>query len=359
MISIIGAGPAGSYTAYLLAKAGMDVQIFEEHAEIGEPVQCTGIVTSSIKNILKLKKKSIINEVNKVKVYSPDNNFTELKLKDKNIILDRKHFDNHISDLAINNGTKIFLNYKFLDYKDNKIKLKYKKGATIVTKSDVLIGADGPLSSVAQSAKIYNKQRLMLGFQYRIKLKNENCVEFYPFLKNFAWIVPENDEIVRLGVACYDNLKKNLQKFLKLKRISKANILEKQGGLIPIYDPKAILQKQNVYLVGDAATQVKATTGGGIIQGLIASKCLADSIINTKSYTNLLKSVNRELWLHLKLRNIMDKFSDKDWNYLTKIFNNDKNRNIIESFDRDHLSNFIVKLAITEPRLLSFIRYLI
>ncbi len=39
MISVIGAGPAGSYTAYLLAKAGEKVRIFEEHKEIGKPVR--------------------------------------------------------------------------------------------------------------------------------------------------------------------------------------------------------------------------------------------------------------------------------------------------------------------------------
>ena len=39
MITIIGGGPAGSYTGYLLAKKGFDVSIYEEHAEIGNPIQ--------------------------------------------------------------------------------------------------------------------------------------------------------------------------------------------------------------------------------------------------------------------------------------------------------------------------------
>ncbi|MEM4264021.1 MAG: NAD(P)-binding protein, partial [Candidatus Woesearchaeota archaeon] len=43
MISIIGAGPVGSFAAYLLAKAGFEVSIFEEHEKIGLPVQCTGL----------------------------------------------------------------------------------------------------------------------------------------------------------------------------------------------------------------------------------------------------------------------------------------------------------------------------
>ena len=43
MISIIGAGPAGSYLASLLRKE--EVEVFEEHDKIGLPVQCTGITT--------------------------------------------------------------------------------------------------------------------------------------------------------------------------------------------------------------------------------------------------------------------------------------------------------------------------
>jgi len=45
-ISIIGAGPAGNYLAYLLAKNSFDVCVFEEHKTVGLPVQCTGITTS-------------------------------------------------------------------------------------------------------------------------------------------------------------------------------------------------------------------------------------------------------------------------------------------------------------------------
>ena len=55
MITIVGAGPAGSYLAYLLAKQGKEVTILEEHSKVGAPVQCTGIVTHSIEKFFRLK----------------------------------------------------------------------------------------------------------------------------------------------------------------------------------------------------------------------------------------------------------------------------------------------------------------
>ena len=360
MITIIGAGPVGCYAAYLLAKAGKPTQIFEEHNKIGEPVQCTGIVSSSIKDILEIKKDVIINKIDKVKIFSPNNKFIELKLKNKNLVLDRKKFDNYLADLAVEQGAKIFLNYKFLDHKDNKIKLKCENENEILSKTNYLVGADGPLSKVAKSCNLFGKRRFMTGFQVRVKLKNQNYVEFYPFIKNFAWIVPENDEVVRLGVASYSNVKEYFNYFLKLKRINRKNIIEKQAGLIPIYNPKIKTQKDNIFLVGDAAAQVKATTGGGIIQGLIGAECLAEAVINNKDYEKILKKrLTKELWLHLKIRQTLDKFKENDWNLLIYLFNKEKNRKILEGFDRDNLSKFFFKLLLKEPGLLCFLRYLI
>ena len=61
MITIVGAGPAGSYLAYLLAKKGQAVTIIEEHEKIGSPVQCTGIVTGSIEKFVKLPNDVVAN----------------------------------------------------------------------------------------------------------------------------------------------------------------------------------------------------------------------------------------------------------------------------------------------------------
>ena len=70
MISIIGAGPSGSHLACLLSKHD-DVNVYEEHSEIGKPVQCTGLVTSSIKDHLKLESKFILNKIRDITVIDP------------------------------------------------------------------------------------------------------------------------------------------------------------------------------------------------------------------------------------------------------------------------------------------------
>jgi hypothetical protein len=85
---------------------------------------------------------------------------------------------------------------------------------------------------------------------------------------------------------------------------------------------------------------------------------LAESITNKKDYNKELRTVKRDLLIHLKMRKIMDKFSLKDWNYLIKLFSKDKTKKILESNDRDFPSKFLVNLALTEPRLLYFLKYI-
>ena len=356
-ISIIGAGPAGNYLAYLLAKNNFDVCVFEEHKTVGLPVQCTGITTSYLGRLVELKKDFVINRINKARIFAPNNRFVDVRL-DNNIIVDRTRFDQYLMEKAKKAGAKFFLSHRFLGYKNNIIKIQDVNANMIKDiKTDYLVGADGPLSDVAKSAGLKGKRDFLVGIQARVRLNNQNIVEFYPFIKEYAWVVPESKNIVRIGLATRENPKKALNDFLR-KRIKRYDIIGMQAGLIPIYNQKIKAQKDNVFLVGDAAAMVKATTGGGIIQGLIAARALADSIINKKNYhKEWKKAIGRDLLIHLKMRNIMNKFSAKDWNYLIELFSEEKTKKVLESNDRDFPSRFLVKLALLEPRLFHFLKY--
>ena len=356
MIVIIGAGPAGSYTAYLLSKKNRDVNVFEEHKNIGLPIQCAGVTTSLLKNIIKLKKDVIVNEINKARIFSPNKKFIEVNLKEKNLVIDRNKFDNQIADMAKQQGAKFFLNSKFIANKRNIAIIKEKSKIKKI-KFDYLIGADGPLSQVAKSNNLFNKREFWQGIQARVKLKNDNAIEFYPYFGTYAWVVPENEEIARVGLVSKRYTNVLFKNFLfKFKNIKQKDIIEYQGGIIPKYTPNIKTQKNNVYIVGDAACQVKATTGGGIIQSLIASKTLTDSILNNKNYEKQWKKLlGKELYLHYKSRNMMDKFKDKEWNKLLNLVD----KEVLENNNRDNISTMILKLLIKKPSLLYFTKYLI
>lgn len=358
MISIIGGGPAGAYTAYLLSKEGYDVDIYEEHKEIGTPIRCAGIVTSTIKDIIHIKQEQIINKINRIRLNSFNQKSIEIKLNQPDLILDRSKFDKYLTEKATEKGAGIFLNHRLIDIENNKLKLSINGKIDYTNNSKYIIGADGPISTVGKHIDSVIKQ-FFIGSQVVIEGNfDKETVDTFIFKQGFGWVVPENETIARVGVLSYKNASTILENLLKSK-FNNNKILQKQGGLIPIYDPHLKTYKDNKFLIGDAAGMVKATTGGGIIPSLIAAKQLTKSIKTKQNYERLWKrELNKPLKLHLYTRKILDKFEDKSIDKILELTNQDKIQKILGTHSRDKPINLILNLISKEPRYLLFLKEL-
>ena len=353
MISVIGAGPIGSYVSYLLAKSGEEVSLFEEHKNVGEPFQCSGIQTAGFSKVVPLKQDLIINKISKIRVTVPGMTFLDFKLKEPNLVINRIGFDKFLFEKAENEGVKTYLNKRFINFKKkNNFILKFNKG---IFNSDYLIGADGPCSVVAKKANLYGRREFLLGMQARVKAEFDKDV-FQIFIGNkiasdfFAWVIPENEEVARIGLATKKNTTFYFNKF-----VNKGKILDKQAGLIPIYSHNIKTQKDNVFLVGDAATQVKATTAGGLVPGLISAKILSNCILKGKNYDKAWKKrLGNDLYLGLLIRKTLNKLSDKDYYNLIRMISRKKIKGLIEKYDREFPTKFLFKLALLEPRFFKY-----
>jgi geranylgeranyl reductase family protein len=354
-INIIGAGPIGSYTAYLLSKKGYQVNLFEEHQQIGKPIQCTGLLTQSINKFIKLKKQFLLNIIKHIELVSPSNKRAIINKKE--LVIDRTTFDQYLINLAQNNGSQLYLNHKFIGKKDNFLIFK-NKGKTIKIKKSITIGADGPLSPTAKAFKFPNQNQFYYGFQAIIRGNFDPTTYQVNFSQKiapgfFSWIVPEDTQTARIGLA---TTQKNSFYFNQLIKRYKKKIISLQGGLIPVYNHNIKTQHQNTYLIGDAATQVKATTGGGIIPGLESAHQLVKAITQNQNYTKLWKrKIGQNLKKHLIIRNALNKFSDQDYDYLIKTISQKK----IQRYDREHLNLWeLAKISLQNPKLIYFTRHL-
>lgn len=368
MINIIGAGPVGSYTARLLAEQGKDVQVFEEHKELGRPVQCTGIVTKSFEEIIKLRKEFVVNRLKKVRICAP--NGEEACLKTDDVVINRTEFDRYLARTAEERGAKIFLNSRIEAIKaTGKIKkimickkTEENKTKKNVVRSRAVIGADGPNSLVSKFLG-NKKPGFWTGIQATVKTqtdKNTYSVYFGDKIPGFfGWVVPENEETARIGIATTTEPRAAFDKFIKKAcNGEKYKISEMQGGLIPKYNPNITLEKNNVFVVGDAAAQVKATTGGGLVPGLKAAECLSKSIITGKKYERTLWGVNAQLRGSLLIRKALDCFKEEDYNKLIQFIKSKPIEDILNKESRDEPLKLLFKLLLKEPRLLLFLRVL-
>lgn len=347
-IKIVGAGPSGSYTAYLLAKNGYDVEIFESNKP-GIPFQCAGIVTKSIYNILNIPKSIVLNKIKNIVVKCNNNS---VSIPSDDIVIDRIGFDKYLCELAIKHGAKLRNNSRVSKIVKNHIFIENVKPNCI--SYDILIGADGPKSIV--SRYLGNDFKYYIGMQKRIiykKNQSEYIVVFGNDFPNFfGWIVPEGNGIARVGTALYNNPKESLDKLIS--KYNKAKISDSQGGLIPIYNPKVKIQKDNIYVVGDAAGMVKATTGGGIVQGLLGAKALADSIIDKSNYSKNCKSLFKELKASLFIRNLLNKFDEKDYQDLINKINDKNIIQLLSKTTRDNPTKLVIKLFFKKPSLAKY-----
>jgi flavin-dependent dehydrogenase len=131
-----------------------------------------------------------------------------------------------------------------------------------------------------------------------------------------------------------------------------------QAAWIPLsastHQPWRQISGCDVYLVGDAAGHVKVTTVGGLVTGLWGARAAAESILKNTSYAKALRRLNRELWLHELIRRALNRFRPGDYDQLLQAIDASTAR-LLGRHSRDELTALALKLAFTQPRLLSFL----
>ena len=349
MIAIIGAGPAGNYLAYKLAQQGKEVTIYEEHEVVGKPVQCTGIVTKAYDQF-GLPDDIILNELQEVVIHAGKE---KVSIPLNEHVLNRHYLDETLGKMAVKEGATLRTGYRYVGREGNVAIIHTKEGI-IRQPFQHLAGCDGPNSMVAQTSGLDKVKHYYIAAQATVK-GNYDTKVFHTYFgdeapKFFGWSVPEHPHYARVGIATREKPGEHFKKLLNDTGTEEKNITDKQGGLIPIYNPRATIMNETTTLIGDAGGMIKATTGGGIITSMLQANITAKKIMGQpwkKEYRNL----RLQLWIHYKIRNILDKFTTRDYEKLLLAMNTPKVKKILHEYPREYPSKFLYKLAIAQPRL--------
>ena len=345
-IIIVGAGPVGCYLGQLLKQHGFNPLLLEDHAEVGKPVQCSGIVGSKVFEDMRLpiSDRSIINTIDGSHLSYNGTSF-DLKRPGVAYIIDREIFDKELSKkLEIEFGTELQDIHRI---KDGYI-LKTNNGEYF---ADIVIGADGPNSRVRKALGFASDMKLYRGYQYRVRHDlekvNQVMVSYVKPFSLFNWVIPEGNGVVRIGTIS-NNPYQELNSFIEKNQLS-GEIIEKTAGAIPIGSCELV--RENAALVGDAACQVKPITSGGIYYGMKSAEFLADAIKegNLALYpTKWTAEFEQEIKVCLLLRYIMENMGD---DVLKKFFNYiADNAKLVEQIgDFENNSSIIWSLA-SNPR---------
>ncbi len=371
-VCIIGGSIAGTYLCYLLSDTNLKVVVIEEHEEVGLPFQCAGIVSQKLSKIVDLPKELILNRVKTAKIVGPTGAYIKLSGNEEPYIIDRIGFDTFFfNKVKQRKNIVFFFGEKFKSFKyvkENHQKLVLIKTSKRKIKVKMLIGCDGPLSSVARSLGVKNKN--LYATQIRIKAQFDESEAAMFFNKRwkelFGWIVPEGQGVYRIGMACSKNIAKNFRVFINRMNINIKQKIDQQGGLIP-YGLMNKLAFKNILLLGDSACQVKASTGGGIIVLLIAANYAAHCIKTCfkydkfskktiqKYYENPCRSiVGRELKIHYLIRVFLEKFTETDFEKLFQIIKTTKIEDKISLYGDMDFPKALLFQLLKQPSVISF-----
>lgn len=371
-IAIIGAGPAGLNLAARLSSSGFRTRVYEEHNEIGLPVQCTGIVTDSIRRLVRLPDRVIVDRVEAARIHPPSGKSILVRFARPDLVLDRAAFDRFLASQARHSGARILTGHRLISagFSAGKIICIFNaSGKRRYCKADILVGADGPYSTVARLMKLGRIRHFWTGIQAVARLRAGSTVDFYPHIGTYGWIVPAGKSTARIGVVAEKNPKKHFEILVKMSlgRRFREKILEMNAGPIPIYEPGLKTSRiiggspgggPRAYLLGDAAGHVKATTGGGIVPGLQAGSLLSECISKGADYDRMWKKkLGRSLLAHLLVRMALDRMDSKDYDSLIKKFSSRKLRKILGEVGRDSPLCLAKRLLLARPSLLFLARH--
>jgi len=388
-VAIIGAGPVGCYAAKRLSEQQISVALIEQHKCIGHPINCAGLVSPRVFETFDLPKDQLIqNTITTARIHSPDNTILTIGGdKPHAYRIDRSKFDAYLADEAKKQGTNIFLGEKALSIQRDPTVVNIETSKEHNIQTDILIGSDGPYSRVRDVFGLPEPKEYLQGIGAQLNDTNLDGSTVEIFVGNkiapgfFAWIIPTNDKgtSAHIGLCLPKNIqaspKKYLQSLLENPKtkdmLAQSNIEYYTGGIIPLGALKQTVDDR-VLLVGDAAAQVKPTSGGGIYPGLLCADHAVNSIskaLEKQEYTlselqtyhnDWRQDIGKELSMGMYFRKLYTRLSDEQFDKYIKKFQQDSIVDIItEHGDIDYPSRLVKPLLKKTPSLLRILTQLV
>ncbi len=279
-VAVIGAGPCGSLVGRLLAKRGHEVFLLEEHAEVGRPRHCTGLVSRDVPSYYGMtgKKAHILEEFSEAELIYGRRSLV-LKLEPSAVALEREGFELELANMASEAGVRIRFGERVTQVRTNS------EG-----RREVVSEARGMKENVDVDAVVDcgGAREGLAGLQYEVEGSGPSIPQVY-FERGipreyFYWVVPQGEGRYLVGTAGRGAVKRKLDAFMgsqMLKeRLEVAKVVRTFGGIVVIKPPSSPYSSrfQGVLAAGDAANQVKVTTGGGLAFAAASASALADAI---------------------------------------------------------------------------------
>lgn len=311
-VTVIGAGPAGSNAARVIAKHGFDVILVEKDEHPGKTNVCAGGMAKSVIKDMKLNSDVIEKEISgQVQYFQWGMKYADLD----HITVCRDMFDKSLADKAVDEGAKMLTNtlIKDISVKNDKLYL-YSKGCVIDSK--LVVFADGPNTLAYKKFGIGFKpesDKTMISVACEVEWENNPLDQFEFYYGSdiapwgYGWIFPKRNT-VNVGVGClysevHSNIIESLNYLLRKHPLVEGKLKEKKNkwlssALIPVAPARRIFGER-MLVAGDAAGMVDPITGGGIAPSITGGKLAGTTCVNAleeEDFSTALLSQYQNSW---------------------------------------------------------------
>lgn len=392
-VIIAGAGPVGSYAALNLAKLGVKVTVFEEHPQIGIPSHCAGHISiRSLSNmgLYPLPKGIVENTFRTAHFYSPKGSQFSIYLsRPVTAALNRALFDDYLSKQAETAGAQLILSSRVqsLVKADGFIKgvsIKQKDGKQKQVLSKITIDSEGISSRLLRQAGLRALKSQGLVYAVEAEVENlwdveEDSVEVYlgrAYAPGFyGWLIPRIDGTAKIGLATNKGDPRDCLRALMTKHpiasehLKKSKMRSSNYHAITLGGPIEKTYNNGFLAVGDCASQVKPTTGGGVIFGLTCAKIAADTAFGAIQKGDVSSSVlqvyqkrcSEELSFDfnvmLRLRRFLDSLSDEKVDEMLRVCSKLGVGNALRNENEIDFQGKMLLQAVRKPSMLAAFMY--
>jgi digeranylgeranylglycerophospholipid reductase len=330
---IIGGGPAGMSAAATAAANGYDVIVFEEHATVGDPVHCTGVLAAEAFEELGLRRDIILHELRHVCFHAPGGATLDYDTPTAEaLVIDRRAFDQQLAARAQSAGARVCAGVRATDLTvtSDAASVTLADGQCITARAAVL--ATGANYALQRRLGMGMPRVYLQSAQREYRATRTGPVEVFfgraVAPKGFGWVVPvhrPDGHYVRVGVMAERDVEQGFHAIVQRSAhrwgIDVSDVTPRRKMLPLSAVPRSYSDR--VLVVGDAAGLVKPTTGGGIYYSIVSGR-LAGQVLSTALRADKLaardlagyqrewrRRFTREFGAQLALRMLAHRMSDE------------------------------------------------
>jgi geranylgeranyl reductase family protein len=278
---VVGAGPAGSTTAYRLAAAGADVLLVDK-ARFPRDKPCGGGVTLRAARLLPFSVDPVVEDVvDRFELrLGYGSSFERASDTPLCLMTQRRRLDEFLARKAAEAGA---------EFRDG-VSVSFDEGNVVVdgerVNARVVVGADGVNGATARAFGLAGDHghgvalegNAPLDTRYRGRL----VLELGVVPGGYAWVFPKGDH-ANVGVGGWESegprLRAHLRRLCDVHGVDFDALTDVRGYRLPYRRATSTFARDNVLLVGDAAGLIDPLSGDGMYEAFVSAAFAADAVL--------------------------------------------------------------------------------